>query len=399
VQLVAVAFNHDASSATNDALSIRADGDEFVHVPEWQRGQTGPSLAAYSIADTTGRTITVLARFHAPELAGRAVEVRAMPTPPSPGLTAGLDPVTASVVEELWRYHAGVLGRVGAGEVELDGDGDSGFVELELVDPLFRFRGVGSFLVSWTWQFRTAGGRWTPFTTSFHRVYTLLAVPTEPWQQEPYDESNTQLPWASVLDWTCSWAAGTFDRIAAATAVTHGLFAQGGLTVTYGCQFGGPSAYATLAFDCTALLERLAGLPGRGVFVNCSDCATIVSTFANAVGCDLWQSQMFDELQAFAVNPARLIGTAAPGLVCGTGFFLYHEVAWTGACGVADRVYDACVEGLVSLGPLGPVVPILPTNMIFGLPNSGGYRDVLAAPLGRLSCRPHPEKRQRRFVF
>ena len=64
-----------------------------------------------------------------------------------------------------------------------------------------------------------------------------------------------------------------------------------------------------------------------------------------------------------------------------------------------DRVYDACVEGLVSLGVLGPVLSVLPADMVFGLPNSGGYRDVLAAPAGRWLCTPHPEKRQRRFVF
>ena len=299
----------------------------------------------------------------------------------------------------MWRYHAGVLGRVGAREVDLDAGGDSGFVELELLDPLFRFRGVGSFLVSWTWQVRMPGTGWVPFAVTQHRVYSLLDTPTAPWQQAPFDPSNTQLPWASVLDWTCAWAAGTMDPVATATAVTNGVFGQGGLRITYGCQFGAPSAYSTLAFDCTGFLERLSGLPGRGVFVNCSDCATVVSTFANAAGCDLWQSQMFNELQGFPVNPGRVIGAAAPALVCGTGLFLYHEVAWTGLCGVHDRVYDACVEGLVSLGVLGPVLPVLPADMVFGLPNSGGYRDVLAAPAGRWLCTPHPEKRQRRFVF
>ena len=117
------------------------------------------------------------------------------------------------------------------------------------------------------------------------------------------------------------------------------------------------------------------------------------------MGCDLWQSQMFNELQAFPVNPARLIGAPFPGVICGTGVFLYHEVAWTGACGPDDEVFDACLEGVVAIPPFGPSVTVVPANMTFGNPGSGGYRDLLAAPAGRLLCTPHPDKRQRRFVF
>ena len=34
----AIKFNHDSSSATHDALNIRANSTTFVTVPEWQKG-------------------------------------------------------------------------------------------------------------------------------------------------------------------------------------------------------------------------------------------------------------------------------------------------------------------------------------------------------------------------
>ena len=57
-------------------------------------------------------------------------------------------------------------------------------------------------------------------------------------------------------------------------------------------------------FECTQFLDRLRGGPGLGGTVNCTDCAVIVSTFSNALGCDLWQSRMGS--QQFEVNPIRL---------------------------------------------------------------------------------------------
>jgi hypothetical protein len=400
VDLVAVAFNHDSNRATNDALNIRRDGDEFVAVPEWQQGQTSPSVAAYSIATTSGRTITIRARFAGPESAGRTVQVRALPAPPPAVLSLGVPPADAAVINELWTYNATALGRVGARDVAFDANGDSGFVTFDLIDPLFHHRGVGIFHVVWAWQFRAApSAAWLPLETTQHRVYSLLDIPTAPWEQQPYNPFNTQLPWTRVLDWAALWATGAHDAVTAASIITSAVFAQGGWSITYGCQFSAPSRYSFPGFDCTRFLERLAGLPGHGVFVNCSDCATFTSTFANAVGCDLWQSQMFNELQAFPVNPAQLIGEPFAGVVCGTGLFLYHEVAWTGACGVDEEVYDACMQGLVVLAPFGPSITVLPVNLTFGNPGSGGYRDLLATPAGRWLCAPHPDKRQRRFVF
>ena len=53
----------------------------------------------------------------------------------------------------------------------------------------------------------------------------------------------------------------------------------------------GSSHYSLPDFDGTAFRDRLRGGIGNGVYVNCSDCATIVASFANALGCELWESK------------------------------------------------------------------------------------------------------------
>ncbi len=140
---------------------------------------------------------------------------------------------------------------------------------------------------------------------------------------------------------------------------------------------------------------------GNGPFVNCSDCATFVSTFANVVGCDLWQSIMGKITVPFETNPIETIGSEAVQSPCGWGLgFTFHEVAWTGACRSNDRVYDACLR--VMADPAGgPGLPtlVLPTDMRFGLPGDGQYRDRLVAPSSRTDCPPQPSTRIRRAVF
>ena len=175
----------------------------------------------------------------------------------------------------------------------------------------------------------------------------------------------------------------------------------------YDCVGGGNCHYATpvgAAFDCTAFLELLAGEFGNDRYVDCTDCATIVSTFANVLGCDLWQSRMGTLLPPliffFPVNPMLAIGAESVGMPCGWPGFSYHEVAWTRACTARDDVYDACcaVNG-TAIPQQPPFIPLLPAGLRFGPVGATLYRDRLAAPAGRPICEPRPATRVRRFVF
>ena len=124
-----------------------------------------------------------------------------------------------------------------------------------------------------------------------------------------------------------------------------------------------------------------------------------MATFANALGCDLWQSKMAG-LAPFALNPIRAIGSPTWQIACGWGGFNYHEVAWKGACTASEQIFDACLYVDGDANPaLAPHTPLLPANIPFGFFGDGLYRDRLASPVGQVNCEPQPSTRQRRSVI
>jgi hypothetical protein len=276
-------------------------------------------------------------------------------------------------------------------------NGKTGFVAFELIDPPVARGRVGLWDVTWRWEYRLGPHHpWREFAVTRHRIYVVLEVPKDPWRQQPHNVGNTALPWAAVLDYACHWADGAMSPDQAAALVTQGVNALGPGVITYDCPGGGSSHYSWGNFDCTAFLDRLHGGAGNGIYVNCSDCATIVSTFANALGCDLWQSKMG---WGFALNDLLGIGSSVWQTACGWGGFSYHEVAWEGACTAQQDVYDACLKVDGDGDPThAPHVPLLAQDLRFGNPGDLHYRDRLATVAGRPNCNPQPTTRQRRTV-
>jgi hypothetical protein len=235
------------------------------------------------------------------------------------------------------------------------------------------------------------------FVSLLQSVYAVLSIPKLPWTQQPFNAGNTQLPWTDVLAYACKWASGATDAVTAATMITTAVYSLGPAIMTYDCPGGGFSHYSAAGFNCTAFLDLLGGGPGAGKFVNCSDCATFVSTFANALGCDLWQSRMG---WGFELNEILAIGSNVWQTACGWGSFSYHEVAWKNQCGVNDEVFDACLEVDGDNDPLNPPhTPLLPTNLKFGPVGSLLYRDRLCNVAGRPKCNPQPQTKQRRVLM
>ena len=203
----------------------------------------------------------------APRVRRTVGSIRAVPAPPPPTLALGLGPTEAAIVNELWAYHAGALGSVGVSDVAFDASATAGSSPSTSSTRCSTTAASASSSSPGRGSFASARRRGrSPLGTTSHRVYSLLRTPTAPWQQQPYDAFNTQLPWTNVLDWAALWATGAFDEVAAASAITAGVFAQGGWSITYGCQFNAPSRYSFRASTSTRFLERLAGLPGHGVF-------------------------------------------------------------------------------------------------------------------------------------
>jgi hypothetical protein len=391
--LNSVRLHLDVADPRHSALALRIDATRPIETPEWRLGADGQvrSLpAAYSRRDAAGQVLFIDAEFSRSGAAPHEVEVRAIDF----GANA-------------WNS-GNLLGDVSPQRVRFHADGRSGTTRLALERTRIASRGVGRYEVRWRWQYRlTPAAAWIDFAWSSHTVLLLLGLPTAPWSQAPARADNTQLPWATVLEHACAWAAGATTAAAAAAAVTQQVFGLGSRgVVSYGCPVWAMEMYARSFapwnhFDLTAWLSRLAGGYGNGPYVNCTDCATAVSTFANALGCDLWQSRMGRYLPQFETFPVLAVGASQWQIPCGIWpGFSFHEVAWTGACGEDDMVYDACLALDVDAMPwLAPRLAFLPVATRFGRPGEGGYRDRLATPAGRVDCVPRANERRRRAVY
>jgi hypothetical protein len=338
LKLAAISFNHDSASLSGDAMNIRKNFTQTVAVPEWTAGEMLPadSPALYAIKETQGRTITIKARFTVSSNSVTKAQVRAR----GGGVLGQLDPQTINLA---------------------NGVSVPEFVSFELRDHLIGVDGINLEDITWEWEFRCCGGsKWEPLATTRHRIYIVLEEPNLPWKQPA---SDTQNPWTEALDHACVWAAGKQNRDDAASAITQAINATLGLVYD---NASGASHYTSggLAFfELTQFLSYLKNGTGLGNIVNCTDCATITTTFSNLVGCDLHASRMGS---FFDLTPFRGIGAAGfacPGFGCG---FSFHEVAWKGAHGNTDPLFDACLRVDGDSNPwAAPYAEQFPVNIIF----------------------------------
>jgi hypothetical protein len=412
ITVEAIKFNHDPAGHTTDALNIRRNAATFVNVPEWRRGVTTTpeqSPAAYAKRETAGNTITIQASFRSDE-PGVTAQIRAIDPDKNPprnegGGCGGF--IVWLIRRFLWAVLGNVLGEVVEKWATFNAAGGSGYVTFDLRDLRLPDVGVGPHITTWQWQYRLqAGAPWINIDVTTHKTYVLLEVPKSPWQQAPYNAGNTQLPWTDVLDYACIWAIGASDVDAAAGKVTAGVYRLGSSLVTYDCPGGGSTHYTdySSAFYCTEFVERLGGGLGLGQYVNCTDCATFVTTFANILGCDLSEMTLG---WMFALNEMIAIGSTSFSLPCahppddaGWPSFRYHEVGWKGPCSNDGYVFDGCLKVDGDADPSGgpPHVPLLAVNMRHGATGDLLYRDRLAAPGGRPNCSPDCGNVRRRTV-
>jgi hypothetical protein len=178
--------------------------------------------------------------------------------------------------------------------------------------------------LEWTWN----GGSVQQTT---HRLYVILAPPTLPWGADPVDSERWL--WPEVLDFAANWAEGATDTDKAATRITRAVFALGQRDIHQGGLRYGNMGYVPLDFDCAKFLKHLHGTEINSN-VDCRDLASIVSTFANALGCRLQQAQFGG---ANLPPTIRLIG----GTPLAT--FRFHELAWNGVGAAGEKVWDACL--------------------------------------------------------
>ncbi len=395
VELETISFNHDPVGHATDGLAIRRNAAQSVTVPEWRRGVSNSpedAPSAYSLADVKGKQVTIKASFKRTRNTERCVEVRALDMKGRKGCLYAI--IESLGLDRCLRPPQGsLLGSVRTRKVCFGKNNLSGDVEFTLIHHRLNTAGVERDITLWQWQYREGNGAWQNMGFTQHEVFAVLTVPTAPWQQGA-NLANTQLPWTDALRVACDWAQGATTADAAASRVTTGVYGLGPATVVYDCPGGGSSHYSGGGFDLSAFLDLVGGGTGNGYYVNCSDCATFVSTFANLVGADLWQSRMG---WGFQLNPLLAIGSTTWQTACGWSGFSYHEIAWKGACTASEYIFDACLQVDVDADPkVAPHTGELPRNMRFGNAGDGDYRDRLS-PSG--TCDPQPTSRARRAVY
>ncbi|HEY0149997.1 MAG TPA: LamG domain-containing protein [Allosphingosinicella sp.] len=350
VVLTSITFNHDPTGLAIDALAIRKNMWLEVEVPEWTPAAAAAAdcPAAYSNPRVAGRTVTVVASFTISAPSALPVSIQAL----NGNVLGAIDPITVAFA------------------------GNLATVLLQLPHHQLGTAGVRRSPAQWTWQYRIGGGGWVTMAVTNHLIYELLGVPALPWVQSP-DRSNMQLPWTDVLDLSCAWANGAATMDQAALKITQAV--NNGIPGLIYDVAHGASAYTTpdgAQFLCTEFIERVTGGPGAGAgnAVNCTDCATMVTTFTNSVGGNVFAATMYGSTAAaamapFACNQIAAIGTGVWAYPFPPGNqFSYHEVAWTGAGSYRDALYDACLcvdTGPDPWNPQSPHVSGLPAGVTF----------------------------------
>jgi len=367
-EISAIQFNFNSSTITSDALNIRKNYSTPSPSPSWSKGASHTftdSPVAYAIKETQGRPLGIRVSLKANGLS--AAFVRAI--------------------------DGGHMGSVKEQLVTFDSSGNSGYQTFQLQNPTLHAYGVNAYNISLRWQWRyLPTNPWREIVVTRHRLFVILETPTLPWVQTV---GSISLPWTDALEIACNWANGAADRVTAATRITERYNGCGKVsydTVSGQTMYGGWTSYYL-----TQMINRLNGGPGLGEKVNCTDSANTVSTLANLIGCDLWQSRMGS---SFYMNPIIAIGYNIWAVPFWGGFG-YHEVAWIGACTENDRLYDGCLKVDGDADPTSaPHVPLLPTNMLFGDCVTLNYRLRLcpATATGCTQCQPQTGTRQRRQI-
>lgn len=346
VSLAGISFDYDPVGTAVDALTIRKNYGSDISVPEWVPGKALPEDApcAYALSLIEGKTPTIQVELEIPTSTTRTTMIQA---------TGG-----------------GILGAIDPTPVTF-GSGTSVTITLYLSHQTLAEGGVQRADVTWNWQYQD-GSTWKDMAATKHRVYAILEKPCTPWKQTP-NRTNQQLPWTDVLDYACTWAAGAKSIDDVLNKVT--VEVNSGIELEYDTK-SGASVYTgkyngISYFLCTQFIAYLKDKTGNGKIVNCTDCATIVTTFANILGTDVMESIMTSDPNisaGFSCNEILAIGTAVWEVPFGWGFS-YHEVAWTGPGCITDYLYDACLQydtGPNPWGP-GPHTPGFPVNVQFSM--------------------------------
>jgi hypothetical protein len=339
LQVERIVFNHDQAHSDRDGLNIRLDATRAA--PDFVRGMP-PNPVAYALAPTNGNTLTINAQFSFPMPVNlppgvSSVQVRAQPFDPT-ALLGSVDPATVAVPM--------------APSPPL-----TPMISFAVRNPVMATQGIGRYAVSWIWQVQiTPGSVWIDFDRTDHVVYVTLDQPQEPWSQATDAAHQPLWPWTNVLDFACAWAQGVKPGATSATALNSAASHIEAAIRALGDRLSLPMVYDPkpewalesgngTVFSLTDFLQFAGGtLPsGKLARGNCTDCATAVAVFANALGCDVAMRRIEPKTALrFTTNAVVRIGDDESE--ADTQKFGYHDVAVrSGASDATARIHDACL--------------------------------------------------------
>lgn len=251
--------------------------------------------------------------------------------PPSGATAAPKDPPVGDIP-----VRAHLVEAVPPGYAALSSDGASS--TFRLASPLAPAVGRYDVTLHAAFEYQRPDGAWRPLGTDAIplRVYGVLGKQTiDATGAVPY------VPWITVVDAVAGWVDRTTkDPAKVAASIVHHVYNDLGLhydTVSGACYYTTYGyGFGQAAFDLSAFLLR-----ANGSTVNCSDCASIVSTYANMVGADLGYTIIESD---FLLNYIKAIGTPAftndPFGTGSQGGFSYHAITSDPTLLVFDATLD-----------------------------------------------------------
>lgn len=223
---------------------------------------------------------------------------------------------------------------------------------------------------AFTFETRNPGGEWQPMPGAFAvtmRFYGLAGVPAFARSELPHR------PWVDVVDTITRWVHGTAsDQAGVGTAIVRGVYEESGLRYD---RVSGASVYSDYLdgwgggiFDMQAFQERR-----NGSVINCSDAASIVSSYANMIGLDFrYRILTHRSASGFRLNYLRGIGatdfTFSP-FESGRNTFRYHAIVNSRDVRTWDATLAVDSDGVPAMAPftMQYVTGLLPATYLADL--------------------------------
>jgi hypothetical protein len=342
IKLKEIYFNYNNSTPGTTSLKLYEKYGLEVASPEWTDTQPHQSYALYAITQLKNNPINLKATIIA-SAGNSGTHIKICATDAS-----------------------GFFGDSEEANVTI-GAGKNLTVPFELVfrNHSMHQYGIQKNQLSLIWLLSTDNGTtWTTLQSTEHNIYIVYGTPKDPWGAVNYcprvDSLNFMIPFLSGLD-------NPSDIMSKITEVVYT-----NLNLRYDTT-NGASFFTGHSYDTnigryvnTFSMSNFIATSRNTNKVNCTDCATIVATFANLFGCNMYEGIMQSD---FKCNPILAIGGTQWVPPFTTGFFSYHEVAVDeqGTNNQQRLIYDACLKINNSTTPANPspLIPTLPTAMPF----------------------------------